>query len=310
MINFKKGIKTVSLKEGIIQVGDFIDETKMVSTFYEKTPFPNYEDLQNKADLQKTLFSNPILSNLRDFIGYKKKIIEVGAGTCQLSLALASSSNNEYVAFDPTYASLKLGKSFAKKNKINNVQFVRGDLFSDPFETETFDFIWCSGVLHHTKSSEKGFDIISKWLKPKGYIIVGLYNSYGRLRTKTRKKLYQSLRSGNFARNIVSKLDPQMRKMSAKPKLDAWFADQYEHPIERCHSIDEVLKWFKNKNIKFKGSVPSCYFGQSFNGIENMNGVKHNFLSRLMTQVGMNFNTLGNEGGLFLMVGQKNDNSN
>ena len=80
------------------------------------------------------------------------------------------------MAFDPTIESLKLGSAFAKSNKVDNCIFVNGDLFSNPFSKEYFDIVWCSGVLHHTESPLKGFEIISTWLKPNGYIVIGLYN--------------------------------------------------------------------------------------------------------------------------------------
>ena len=51
----------------------------------------------------------------------------------------------------------------------------------------TFDFVWCNGVLHHTKDPYEAFEIISKSLKDKGYILLGLYNKIGRTRTIIRK---------------------------------------------------------------------------------------------------------------------------
>ena len=52
---------------------------------------------------------------MKEFIGYKKKILEVGAGTCQFSNYLAINSNNQIVSFDSSLESLKLGYNFAKK---------------------------------------------------------------------------------------------------------------------------------------------------------------------------------------------------
>ena len=49
-----------------------------------------------------------------------KSFLEVGSGTCQLSLALASGTNNSIIAMDPTKASLRLGKDFAEKNNDGN----------------------------------------------------------------------------------------------------------------------------------------------------------------------------------------------
>ena len=104
---------------------------------------------------------------------------------------MASGTNNQVVAFDPTLESLHLGNNFAKKSGISNCLFVNGDLFSNPFKEEYFDLVWSSGVLHHTENPKKGFEIITTWLKPEGYIIIGLYNFYGRMRTIFRQKLFE-----------------------------------------------------------------------------------------------------------------------
>ena len=68
-----------------------------------------------------------------------------------------------------------------------------------------FDFIWTNGVLHHTKNPSLAFEIISKYLKKEGYILVGLYNKYGRLRTVLRRFLYKIF--GSF---IVKIMDPTL----------------------------------------------------------------------------------------------------
>ena len=99
------------------------------SKFYSSAPFPNYQGYENAHDLQKTLSENVFLNDLKKHIGLGKKFIEVGSGTCQLSLAFAIGTNNLLVAMDSTKESLKLGKDFAEKNNINNVTFLNSDIF-------------------------------------------------------------------------------------------------------------------------------------------------------------------------------------
>ena len=41
-------------------------------------------------------------------------------------------------------------------------------------------------------------------------------------------------------------------------KIKSWIRDQYEHPVESLHTLDEVLTWFKKNNIEFINSIPSC----------------------------------------------------
>ncbi len=40
-------------------------------------------------------------------------------------------------------------------------------------------------------------------------------------------------------------------------QIKSWIRDQYEHPVESLHTLDEVLVWFERNNIEFINSIPS-----------------------------------------------------
>ena len=303
---FKKGVNKVILdQDEIIQVGNKGDIAELVEKFYTENPFPNYDNFETISELRKKVEKNQFSINLKKLIGFGKRIIEVGSGTSQLSIALASSTNNQVVAFDPTLASLHLGSEFSKKYRVPNCIFVNGDLFSNPFLEEYFDIVYCSGVLHHTENPKKGFKIITSWLKREGYVIIGLYNFYGRLRTVFRQKLFRLLGSGKFGSYIVSLLDPILRKEMSENKRKAWFQDQYEHPVESLHTLDEVLRWFDENNIEFVSSIPACDRNNIVYEKIFSNQNKGNLFTRILSQISMLFSSLGSEGGLFLVIGKK-----
>jgi SAM-dependent methyltransferase len=277
--------------------------TKEVTGFYDVEPFPNYSNADNKLSIVGKGDSNPFYKKLKDFIGYNKSFIEVGAGTCQLSNYLAIGTNNQIFSLDPTLESIRLGKSFAIKNSISNVSFVRADIFDDVFYPESIDVVLCSGVLHHTKNPKKGFKIICKYVKKNGTIIVGLYNRYGRLRTYVRGFFYKI-----FGDRFLRFADPVLRKMDPngdKKKINSWIRDQYTHPVESTHSFDEILGWFKENNIEFVNSYPSCEISADNNCDYFEKRSVGKKLERIIQQVSMIFTPLGGEGGLFILVGRK-----
>ena len=162
--------------------------------------------------------------------------MEVGCGTGQLSIYFALGSNNNIVGLDPSIYSLNLAKNFSSKNNITNISFVNADIFDDVLTDEYFDFIWCNGVLHHTKNPYLAFEILVKSLKKNGYVLIGLYNKIGRLRTLIRKYLYKL-----FGVKILEALDPTLKKLKLdQNEKNAWIRDQYLHPIESLHTIDNV----------------------------------------------------------------------
>jgi hypothetical protein len=105
--------KKMILIKGIHSYPITSSTTKEVTDFYDVDPFPNYINLDNKLSIIEKGDANPFTNQLKDFIGYKKSFLEVGAGTCQLSNCLEIETNNQIFALDPTRESLRLGKKFA-----------------------------------------------------------------------------------------------------------------------------------------------------------------------------------------------------
>ena len=293
-----------------IYVFNFTDITAAkVKGFYKDDPFPNYELSDDKSSILLKGDKNIYTKNLKKFIGHGKKILEIGAGTCQLSNYLSIGNNNLITAFDLNYESLKIGSRFAEKNEIKNITFVCGDIFDDIFKKDTFDFVLCNGVLHHTKDTYLSFQKSIGCLKKDGFVLVGLYNKIGRIRTIFRKYLFKFL-----GKRYLMLFDPVLRKIdkNSKRKIDAWIKDQYQHPVERSHSFDEILNLFKNTGIEFINSYPSCEVFQSDTSDKDellkklfISGSSANFYERILSQIFMIFGRPGSEGGLFLFLGKK-----
>ena len=277
---------------------------KKVSGFYDIAPFPNYSEKETIESIITKGEKNLFIKSFLNFIGNNnKKILEVGAGTCQLSIYLATASNNQIYSMDVTKKSLLCGYEFAKKNKIENIHFILADIFDDIFENDTFDYIICSGVLHHTKDSKKSFEIISKYLKTEGYILLGLYNTFGRFRTHVRQLIFKYIN-----KNLAKFFDPYLRSIKNKnsPKFISWVRDQYLHPIERSHTFDETIKWFNENKIELINFVPSKFLNDNDeNDIFSKKSNQGNLVDRVFEQIFMNFTKLGSEGGLFIAIGKK-----
>ena len=281
--------KKYIINENFIQFNIKDNTVKKVVDFYSEAPFPNYEKNDDKSSINFKGENNYLSKEFKKFIGFNKDVLEVGCGTGQLSLYFCIGTNNRVYALDPTIESINLGNKFSIKNKIENVKFVNADVFDDVFNDKTFDFIWTNGVLHHTKNPSLAFNIISKYLKKNGYILF-------------RRFLYKF-----FGASLIKFLDPTLRniKKGNEQQIKAWIRDQYEHPVESLHTLDEVLIWFKKNKIEFINSIPSC----SLKKDENLNlfqkSSKGNFLTRLYLQISMLFNNLGADGGLFIVIGKK-----
>lgn len=303
MENFLK--KEYVEKDGILSFDIKDEKTKKVAEFYKEKPFPNYKDNDTKQTILEKGNKNFLADQFKKFIGYKKNVLEVGCGTGQLSNYFAIGTNNNIIGLDSTRTSLILAKKFADDNSIRNIKFVNADIFDDVLKDEFFDFIWTNGVLHHTKDPYGAFRILIKSLKKEGYVLVGLYNRFGRFRTIFRRYIFKT-----FGRAIIERIDPTLRNLKFdEDEKVAWIRDQYIHPIESLHTIDEVLKWFKIHNIEFISSIPSSDYDYDYQNIFEKKSFG-NFFSRILNQILMIFNSFGSDGGLFVLIGKKNNIDN
>lgn len=278
------------------------DVTDAIKSFYEETPFPNYEDLDSAWSLRQKA-EKGIFANLLDKeIPHGARILEAGCGTGQLSNFLGTSWGRTVFGTDICMNSLKLAQRFKEDNQIDNVAFLQMNLFRPVFKPESFDLVISNGVLHHTGNPFLGFQSILGLLKKGGFIIVGLYNTYGRVSTDIRRLIFRA--SGNRFKF----LDSRLRDVRVGDVVKhTWFMDQYKNPHESKHTIGEVLGWFDRSGVEFVSSIPNSKAFEPFtieNKLFSPNDRGH-LIDRFLVQFGSMLRG-GKEGGFFTMIGRKN----
>lgn len=276
------------------------DVTETIKSFYEETPFPNYEDLENVGDLIQKAQKGVFAHLLNEQTPFNIKVLEVGCGTGQLSNFLSTSQRFVF-GTDMCLNSLKLGQNFKEKNGMTRAGFYQMNLFKPIFKEQSFSLVVCNGVLHHTSDPFGGFKSISKLVKKGGYIIVGLYNRYGRAITHIRRGIF------TISGDRFKFLDPRLKDKSVGSlrKL-TWFLDQYKNPHESSHTMGEVLKWFEETGFDFVNSLPKMKALGVFSSEEKLfePSLRGNKLDRFIAQARLSF-TGGREGGFYIMIGRK-----
>lgn len=276
------------------------DVTNIVKSFYEKTPFPNYEEFENVGDLVKKAQEGIFARLLNEQIPFNIKVLEVGCGTGQLSSFLGVAHRNVF-GVDMCLNSLKIGGEFIKKNSLERVGFYQMNLFRPIFREESFSLVICNGVLHHTSDPFAGFQSIAKLVKKGGFILIGLYHKYGRFITDIRRIIF------NISGDHFKFLDPRLRAQDiGETRKLTWFADQYKNPHESKHTIGEVLNWFDETGFDFVYGIPNP---KAFEGFKLHDSLfkpypRGNRLDHFIVQSHMLF-TGSKEGGFFIMIGRK-----
>jgi SAM-dependent methyltransferase len=274
-----------------------VDVTELVKAFYEETPFPDYDDLDSRDSLARKTRRSMFPALLNAQIPRGAIVLEAGCGTGQLTNFLGMARYRKVIGGDICLNSLRLAKAFRDRYSIRNNAFLQMNLFRPPFRDASFDIIVCSGVLHHTGDPAGGFAALARKLKVGGIIVVGLYNSYARLQTRWRRALFE-----RFGESLHF-LDSRLRDSANADRRRARFMDQYRHPHESSHSMDEVLEWFDENDIAFLSGIPHLDETASDEALFADKSPGSRF-ARVGTQLGMLLRG-GADGGLFIMIGRR-----
>lgn len=276
------------------------DVTEKVKAFYEETPFPNYDDIDSRETLINKAREGRFAAALDEQLPDGAIVLEAGCGTGQLTNFLGLSWKRRVFGGDVCLNSLRLANSFRERHRIANAAFLQMNLFRPPFRDNSIDVVISNGVLHHTGDARKGFETLLRKVKPGGLILIGLYNSYGRLPTLWRRRVFE--RFGPTLYFLDSRLTSARMN---EGRWQAWFRDQYRHPHETRHSIDEVLGWFDTAGVDFLSSIPAAD-GSLFTKDTRLFAPhpRATVTGRWATQLQMLL-TGGRDGGLFIVIGRK-----
>jgi 2-polyprenyl-3-methyl-5-hydroxy-6-metoxy-1,4-benzoquinol methylase len=166
--------------------GSYLQE---VRNQYENYPYPARDPEDEKGMIVSSKSSSLDCLNYFCFEGGRDfskpfRVLVAGGGTGDCLIYLAEQLRDtpaEVVYLDMSKASMNIAKARAKVRKLSNIEWVHDSLLNLPkSDLGKFDFITCSGVLHHLADPQEGLDALASVLHPDGSIFLMLYARYGR----------------------------------------------------------------------------------------------------------------------------------
>jgi SAM-dependent methyltransferase len=274
--------------------------TETVRGFYTVAPFPGYPPRDSLGSLRARAGRSEFARLLDRAIPGNANVVEVGCGTGQMSLFLAT-ADRVVIGADLTRASLSLGAAASRRFGVDKARFVETDLRRSGLREGAFDVVYSSGVLHHTPDPRASFAALARLAKPGGIVVLGLYNTWARIPHRLRRAV------GRLTGFKWVPLDPVLRDRAGEPeRREAWLRDQYMHPEEHRHTTREVQGWFRESGIAYLRTYPDSLFANEtleddalFQEADDDWGFE-NWMAQLAWM-----KTLAHEGGLWVTIGRK-----
>ncbi len=242
------------------------DYNNILKSFSEEWNIFDYDDDKTwgwKIDERKKVFIDDMGLESAQLKG--KLLLDAGCGNGSMTSAL-SDFGMEVIGFD---IHMGLGKAHENKTKFakngNQIHFVQGNLFSPPFKKESFDLIYCSGVIHHTPNSRETFEKILPLTKKDGRAYFWVYKKRGlpvRIFTKSGRWLnkHLSLKSMyklclllspfyKVAANVLSSLHIMEFRKRTSREITLDLFDAFTPRFNHVHHPSEVISWFSEHNF-------------------------------------------------------------
>ena len=173
------------------------DISAQVREQYEANPYPRWKHPPapgakiSLADLITQMSPTAIFpARFRDPVD----VLIAGCGTGYLVCKIASDIDlASLLAIDLSLSSLSYASRMA--NTLENalsIEFRQADILQLTHLEQSFDFIICTGVLHHLHEPMTGWRILNSLLRPGGLMYIGLYSELARLPLMTVRNLIHS----------------------------------------------------------------------------------------------------------------------
>ncbi len=154
-----------------------------------------------------------------------KRVLDMGCGSGRFTLGFVPLGASEIIGIDLGEQGIAVGKKITALHKLTNVTFTRGDVLNLPFSDESFDFVFCKGVIHHTGNREKGLHELARVLKKGGSAFLYMYGSGGIFWT-SREKMRE------VTKHIPMEYAVAVLDMLGMPPKRYIFADSWYVPVE------------------------------------------------------------------------------
>ena len=254
--------------------------TTLVKQQYEALPYPPRSPADETQRLVRTVGDdlaelNHYCFKARQSFRDHFRCLVAGGGTGDAAIFLAEQlrdTDAEIVYLDMTEASRQIAEQRAQVRGLNNIRWISASLLDIPkLDLGSFDYINCSGVLHHLADPQEGLRSLASALREDGALFLMLYARYGRRGVYDLQQIFHALLPHELpiadkiaeARALLAQLPPSNyfqrnrdqweAEIGAAGYGDAGLYDLLLHSQDRAYDVDAIYDLLQCAGLKLIG---------------------------------------------------------
>lgn len=250
-----------------------VDSSASVRNQYEAMPYPPRNPADESRRLLSTVLDSLPLINHYGYSGHQDfrngfHALVAGGGTGDAAIFLAEqlrALHGRVSYLDVSARSMGIARERARARGLENIEWVHGSILElERLGIGPFDYINCSGVLHHLDDRDAGLAALAGVLKPDGVMGILVYSRHMRAPIYQMQELLQCVNTGvgdvqtqiRYARAVVKSLPLtnlfKAQMIRHKQELDAGDAAVYDlllHARDEPFSVPELYEWLERAGL-------------------------------------------------------------
>jgi SAM-dependent methyltransferase len=244
-----------------------------------ENPYPKWKFKSKGMDIQL------MLKNIGGDVNADLNVLIAGCGTGgQVIECALGNPDAKITAIDLSPVSLKYAKLMAQRFDVTNIEFKLLDILDVKKLKKVFDYIVCTGVLHHMESPQAGLNALESVLASNGYMRLALYSKSARSGLPAIKKdlmHFLNTDEAGITRNGVRAWRGQLSAEKKNNPHYRWWDffnlnglyDLLLHPQQKEYSLIEIKKTLKNGGLAFVAISNHVLVGQDLADLLSKNPV-------------------------------------
>ncbi len=201
-------------------------------------------------------------------------ILVAGCGTNQAAIIAHANPLHHVVGIDPSYTAIKNHEALRKRHGLANLELLQGEIDAGHDTGNLYDYIICTGVLHHVHAPDLTLNTLRRKLKKDGAMSLMVYGRHGRVGVYMVQEALRQLGAARspedceLARDVVERLPPwhaatHYRKMAPDLLYDAGWVDTFLNARDTAFTIPELMALINGAGLRFHDWLDGMHYSPS-----------------------------------------------